>query len=170
MNVLSMVAAQQKLDAFIIDNKKITEDLVLNTVVALEIELSEMANEKRWFKHWSEKRHEAKEGLLSEVADVMHFYFSLSLQKHWIDHLSKTAKIKKMSYEDANKAYLECKMYLFQAFKEVNQKEDSVIYFACSWEWFLSFVVNFCGFTYEELENAYWTKHDINIARQSEGY
>lgn len=170
MSIYTMLSAQANLDRLIIKEKKIEESLVLNTVVALDVELSEMANEKRWFKHWSNKRNEAKDGLLDEIADVMHFYFSLAIQKRWESTLRGMPVKTDVNYQEANKLYLDIKGLLFQSFKEVNQKEDNSIFFGCSWEKFLSFALYFCGYTFEELEAAYYAKHEINLARQSNGY
>lgn len=169
MGLLTMIAAQDKLDKLIIREKNLQSDLILNTLVALEVEMSEMANDKRWFKHWSQNK-EAKEGLLAEIADVMHFYFSLAIQKSWIDKLSVVPKKIEISDEEASGLYIRSKLMLFKAFSEVTKLKDAPDHFESSWELFLTFAMHFCGFTFDELENAYFTKNEINIARQSEGY
>lgn len=169
MALLAMLAAQDRLDKLIINNLDLKEDLILNTVVALDVEMGEMANEKRWFKHWSLNK-EAKEGLLLEIADVMHFYFSLAIQKNFISSLPVACTKKELKADDATKIYLQMKTMLFQSFKELNGRKDNSDYFSNSWELFLDFALNYCGFTFEELENAYFTKNEINFNRQKEGY
>lgn len=54
MNLEKMLAAQAEFDNHIVEKKGLQGvDLVPNTFVALQVELGEMANEGRWFKHWS---------------------------------------------------------------------------------------------------------------------
>lgn len=53
---------QRQLDEYIIKKKGIEgQDLLSNTVLALQVEICELANEWRGFKHWSEKK-EPKHG------------------------------------------------------------------------------------------------------------
>lgn len=54
MNLEKLLQMQKVLDERIIKEKVLEgKDLTLNTVNALIVELSEFANEGRWFKHWS---------------------------------------------------------------------------------------------------------------------
>ncbi|WP_458415445.1 dUTP diphosphatase [Schinkia sp. CFF1] len=54
MNLEKLLEMQKVLDNRIIKEKGLEgQDLTLNTVNALIVELSEFANEGRWFKHWS---------------------------------------------------------------------------------------------------------------------
>ncbi|MEC1714722.1 dUTP diphosphatase [Schinkia azotoformans] len=54
MNLEKLLQMQKVLDERIIKEKGLEcQDLTLNTVNALIVELSEFANEGRWFKHWS---------------------------------------------------------------------------------------------------------------------
>lgn len=74
---------QEKLDAYIIlkNNPDITlKELLTDTLLALQVEVSELANATRSFKHWSRKGPENKEILLEEYADILHFFLSLGLQ------------------------------------------------------------------------------------------
>lgn len=55
MNLEKMLEAQKALDDRIIKEKGLEgQDLFPNTVLALQVELAEFANEGRWFKHWSD--------------------------------------------------------------------------------------------------------------------
>jgi dimeric dUTPase (all-alpha-NTP-PPase superfamily) len=57
MNLAKLLEMQRRLDERIIKEKGLEDqDLFPNTVLALQVELSEFANEGRWFKHWSDKR------------------------------------------------------------------------------------------------------------------
>ncbi|UPK45935.1 dUTP diphosphatase [Paenibacillus pabuli] len=54
MNIAKLYEMQKTLDARIIEEKSLQEqDLLPNTILALQVELGEMANEWRGFKHWS---------------------------------------------------------------------------------------------------------------------
>lgn len=167
-----MLDAQKELDQYIIRKKGLEgQNLVLNTLVALDVELAEMANESRWFKHWSDKRTEPKDGLLDEIADCMHFFFSLAIQKRWTDQLDLLGITKQsINAESASEIYALIKFSLMMSFKELNGRKDEVETFANAWHLFISFATNFCGFSAEDLENAYWKKNEINIQRQKEGY
>jgi dimeric dUTPase (all-alpha-NTP-PPase superfamily) len=55
MNLEKMLEAQKVLDDRIIKEKGLErQDLFPNTVLALQVELAEFAQEGRWFKHWSD--------------------------------------------------------------------------------------------------------------------
>jgi dimeric dUTPase (all-alpha-NTP-PPase superfamily) len=54
INLEKMLSMQKELDERIIKDKGLEgQDLFPNTVLALQVELAEFANEGRWFKHWS---------------------------------------------------------------------------------------------------------------------
>ena len=46
-------------------------------IMALQVEVSELANATRCFKYWSRKPPENKERILSEYADIFHFLLSV---------------------------------------------------------------------------------------------
>lgn len=57
VNLDKMLEMQKVLDDRIIKEKGLDgQDLFPNTVLALQVELGEFANEGRWFKHWSDKQ------------------------------------------------------------------------------------------------------------------
>lgn len=58
-------------------------------LLALIVELGELANETRCFKYWSTRRNGEKERISDEYADGMHFFLSLGIP----------LSVKKMSYE-----------------------------------------------------------------------
>lgn len=72
--------AQQKLDTYIffkngidIEHSKVLEDILLGMLV----EVSELANTTRCFKHWSKKGADPREKQLEEYTDVLHFFLTL---------------------------------------------------------------------------------------------
>lgn len=56
-----------------VDQKKFLSKRLL----ALNVEVGELANATRCFKYWSTKGPESKERILDEYADVMHFWLSV---------------------------------------------------------------------------------------------
>lgn len=95
-----MYEMQKVLDARIIKEKGLEGiDLLPNTILALQVEIGELANEWRGFKHWSKnqkprtravrslgaddigvERGEAYNPLLEEYVDCLHFFLSIARQ------------------------------------------------------------------------------------------
>ncbi|MNO22843.1 dUTPase [compost metagenome] len=94
-----MYEMQKVLDARIIKEKGLEGvDLLPNTILALQVEIGELANEWRGFKHWSndqEPRYEKKSiafadpggpfedvthPLIEEYVDCLHFFLSIARQ------------------------------------------------------------------------------------------
>lgn len=83
MEIKELLERQAKLDKFILENKQkmITKnELLVDTLLALAVEVSEFANATRAFKHWSDKGADSKERLLDEYADILHFLASVANQ------------------------------------------------------------------------------------------
>lgn len=54
MDLTKLIEKQRELDERIVREKGLKgQNLFPNSIIALQVELSEMANEARWFKHWS---------------------------------------------------------------------------------------------------------------------
>ena len=98
MNLDKLYKMQEKLDKHIIDNHNIKiskEELLGSTILALLVEVGELANTTRCFKHWSTKGIMDKEVVLEELADVLHFYLSIGNQKNmrWEKGLTNVAEM-----------------------------------------------------------------------------
>lgn len=77
----NLLNAQYELDRYIyFKNNANTSKLVEDTFLALIVEVSELANTTRCFKHWSNKGADPKEEQLKEYVDVLHFFLSLGNQ------------------------------------------------------------------------------------------
>jgi dimeric dUTPase (all-alpha-NTP-PPase superfamily) len=113
MDLGKMLVMQKELDDYIIKEKGLEgQDLFPNTVLALQVELGELANEGRWFKHWSNNQEprtfkeikpvqfevvdgirkivsdgEYSNPLLEEFVDCVHFFLSIAIQKGWKEAL-----------------------------------------------------------------------------------
>lgn len=83
MDIKELLEKQAKLDKFILDKKQKNiskNELLVDTLLALSVEVSEFANATRAFKHWSDKGPDSKERLLDEYADILHFLASIANQ------------------------------------------------------------------------------------------
>lgn len=156
MNLEKMLATQCNLDSRIIKEKGLEgKDLFPNTVLALQVELAEFANEGRWFKHWSndqEPRIKVATGeymtvnggkevalyknlLLEEFVDAVHFFLSIANQKGWQDALYISSEPfaecdEKMQRVGKKKyltdVYLEMIYFLMKSYMEINPEDKKI--------------------------------------------
>ncbi len=160
MNLEKLYKMQDELDKYIIKNRNIVmsdEELLDNTILALLVEVGELANTTRCFKHWSTKGIMEKDIVLEELADVLHFYLSIGNQlgEKWmlLDYEKKSLGLIK----DFKRLYFWASRKIdYMAYHEIGD----VIYN----------ISKHLGFTDEEVEQAYLKKHDENYRRQEEGY
>jgi dimeric dUTPase (all-alpha-NTP-PPase superfamily) len=83
MKAVAMLVMQRVLDEYIIKTKKVAltpELLMENTILAISVEVSELANEVRSFKHWSKKEASTYSVVLEEYVDIFHFMLSITNQ------------------------------------------------------------------------------------------
>ena len=82
MNLGKLFLAQKELDARIEEQHPRAEGEIRNPekVLALLVELGELANETRCFKFWSFKPASEKKVILEEFVDGIHFLLSLGLE------------------------------------------------------------------------------------------
>lgn len=85
MEIKEIIEMQRELDAEILRNLNkyslVTfkdSDFLTEKILALQVEVSELANATRCFKYWSKKKSEPKERLLDEYADCLHFLLSIA--------------------------------------------------------------------------------------------
>lgn len=151
---------QKKLDKFIFERKGLN---YLNTSrsrqLALIVELNELANATKVFKFWSEKEG-SQEDALAEYADVFHFLLTLSLEKKYsLQNISFPIE-KKASKEELIDLFL--KLNALASF----ETEDKFR----SWVEFFLLLGAMLGFSFKEIEDAYWKKWKINFERQNNSY
>lgn len=93
-----LLECQEELDEHIIKEKSLNmtdKELLTSTLLALQVEVSELANATRSFKHWSNKGPEPKERILDEYVDVLHFLASTGNQLGFTAKEIETAYFKK---------------------------------------------------------------------------
>lgn len=198
IDVTELCQVQEKLDNRIIAEKNIDWtplERFRNTVVALDVELSEFANEGRWFKRWSNdqkpRTHKLiKVGgngsretnpLLEEYVDALHFFLSLANQKGWQDHLylyeEAILELEDEGFQGGlNGIFLEIKYFLAKMVVE----NDDVNYvlglskreycFKNAWFCFIGIGLVEYKFTLEQVFEAYLEKNKENHRRQDSGY
>jgi dimeric dUTPase (all-alpha-NTP-PPase superfamily) len=175
MNLKALFEIQAELDKRIVEKHNLQgEDLLPKKILALQVELGELANEWRGFKFWSENQNPRRIGynhylsgsvqydpLLEEYVDCLHFILSIGLElesdlEEVIDGI------------------------LFNPYYRENIAEQfrSLFYFSAhvlSGKYIKLFnafygLGEMLGFTWEEIEAAYLDKNKVNHERQDDGY
>lgn len=168
VDITKLLLEQYKLDKAIQDNHKVTyKETKEKRLVALLVELGEFANTTRCFKFWSNKGRDEKERILDEAADCLHFYLSL-----WICETNeacvltpgKTEVEMVLKKEDfvADNDYITDLFY--KAFNQASSKQ-----LARSLETFLR-IIDGLGYSWIDLEEAYYKKLGVNYDRQNNNY
>lgn len=168
MNISKLFEMQRELDEHIIKEKHLEgQNLLPNTILALQVELGELANEWRGFKHWSNDQEMRREKALEEYVDCLHFFLSIAHQCGYkADDL--------YSYEDTlegdavyifNEMFLHVGRLAFIGDERMRKTMfRSVLYI------FFNFGEQKLGFSWEEVVKAYLDKNAVNHQRQMNGY
>ncbi|WP_055108915.1 dUTP diphosphatase [Paenibacillus ihumii] len=185
LTIEQMYEMQKQLDAKIIKEKGLEgQDLLPNTVLALQVEIAELANEWRGFKHWSNDREPRREKMLEEYVDCLHFFLSIAVQKGWLEHLYLYEEAIEEARDNGldggiGGAILEVIYWLSKLYMEKeelpNIKEKlgystEVFYFRNAWFVFMAVGMIGFEFTWEQIAAAYVAKNAVNHERQANGY
>ncbi len=174
-----MLEMQKELDDYILRNGQV-EGLADMKLVALTVELSEMFNEIRSFKHWSKKGPSSKEVILDEFADVLHFWLSImndeiknKLNKDYInidikDYTTFDINVSK-EIENKKNRLNELFIYIINCIVGYNNIDKTIgnLYNLMG---SLLIIAEILEFTEQDIIDAYKEKHEINYKRQREGY
>ncbi|WP_062355253.1 dUTP diphosphatase [Bacillus kwashiorkori] len=165
MNLQEMFQLQRILDERIeTEHELLNEDLFDKKVLALLVEVGELANETRCFKFWSEKAASPKEVILEEFVDGLHFILSLGIVLKFHDYVNDIPLAGEIGEMDATAKFIE----VFAQIQALQQKKSEAAY----WKLYQSYyeLGKILGFTPEEVEAAYLAKNQVNHKRQDEGY
>lgn len=200
MNIETLYEMQKELDARIIREKGLEwQDLLPNTVLALQVELGELANEWRGFKHWSNDREpriavEVKcttckgKGEIPNLANGFGFMNCPDcgrsgvvvvnrLLEEYVDCLhfflsiarQLNVPVEKLEHTDSPVEEKE----IVNAFSGLMVSVGMIrVYepsFYHSWNEFIA-LGECLGFTWDEIVDAYMAKNRINHERQNGGY
>ncbi|GGJ48655.1 dUTP diphosphatase [Virgibacillus salexigens] len=171
MNLNKLFEIQKELDTKIVNEHNLQDqDLLPKKILALQVELGELANEWRGFKFWSKDQEprnfwtprlpEADSPLLEEYVDCLHFILSIGLHDQRFTRLKVTQR--KMDSVVDQFLYLGNKVSDFACFRTRGNFQQIINYFFGLGE--------LLGFTREQIEHAYLDKNKVNHERQENGY
>ena len=134
--------------------------LLQKKILALQVELGELANETRCFKFWSTKKPSSKDVILEEYVDCLHFILSIGIEKNFQDITLNIKPITSELSEQFLNLYINIADFIICS---------SIDNYLNIFQNFLSLGQNL-GFSEEDVENAYLYKNNINHERQDNGY
>lgn len=156
-----IVELQRELDNSIHEIRQVSYDTTFeHRKLALLVELGELANEVRSFKFWSSKAPSAKEIILEEFVDCLHFCISLGIGMK-IDFAN--CYVLEIDIKDTSAMFNQT----IARVVELDENNNSTYY-----EMF-SYVINLAlllGFKSEEIFTAYLDKNKVNHERQENNY
>ena len=161
LNLSELIPLQNELDERIMalhhEERKSTQ---LKRILALVVEISELANETRSFKYWSLKGPSEKDVLLEEFSDSIHFILSLGID---LSLVQLEVECDEQSY-DLSRLFLEWTESAVQLMHDFNVRNYQV----CA---------NYCAkiaytleFNENEVLETYYKKNKKNHNRQDQAY
>ena len=160
-NLHELFLAQAKLDATIAENHHVSYATTRSKrTLALLVEIGEFANTTRCFKYWSNKGSEEKDVVLDEYADGLHFFLSLGID---IASTKEVYEINRPSLELTDQFHLVYRLICY--FKDDASEANYIKAFTE----FLN-IVPLIGYTWKDLEEAYYKKLGTNYVRQETNY
>jgi dimeric dUTPase (all-alpha-NTP-PPase superfamily) len=169
LDLQKLLDMQKELDKTILDNAEIEEYPLDNIKLALLVELGELANEWKGFKHWKKHKEINREKLVEEFADCLSFALSLENElqqvrvfgyENFINILKNVKEILN-KYDSNTKESMRMTAFTL-AFSQVASLKNVV-----------SNVLSvgiYLDLTFEEMELAYLAKNKVNYERQNNGY
>lgn len=161
INIEKLYKLQGELDAEIAKNHNVTyEQTHEKRLLALTVELGELANETRCFKYWSLKGPSPKEVVMEEYADGLHFLLSLGIP----------LKTTKFVYE-INKPDCDATEQFHRVYKaSLNLKDNySLENYIDAMQKYLDLAL-LIGMEVSDIIDSYLAKLEINYQRQENKY
>jgi dimeric dUTPase (all-alpha-NTP-PPase superfamily) len=162
VNLTKLYTMQRGLDAHIQNNHQLQEDnLSEKKILALLVEIGELANETRCFKFWSLKPPASKEKILEEFVDGIHFILSLGIECGFEKNELELDSTNSHSLTELFLSVFDCvnKFRAVQSFRNFEVLFSEYISLA-----------TLLGFSSQEIEEAYIQKNEVNYERQQNGY
>ncbi|QHA92825.1 dUTP diphosphatase [Bacillus sp. N1-1] len=160
MNFELLFTLQKQLDDRIVQEHGLDDvDLFENKLLALKVELGELANETRCFKYWSKKAPSPKETILEEYVDGIHFILSLGLELGITAYEGlpeKTASSEVQAFHE-----------VYRAIDRLSTEKEEPYYSLMESYLTLGQTI---GLEYKEIGEAYLKKNKVNHNRQDQGY
>lgn len=151
---------QKVLDQHISEEHGIASETMLHEkILALQVELGELANETRCFKFWSKKPPSQKEVILEEYSDGLHFLLSIGNDFSFTDYEYYPSELKNT---------LTTMFVGLNSITSLLSTKNRTIYDLAFTQYIdLGYAL---GFSWDEVEQAYIAKNKINHERQESGY
>jgi dimeric dUTPase (all-alpha-NTP-PPase superfamily) len=164
MNVTELFLVQAQLDERIKREHNLSGSQLLDKkILALLVELGELANETRCFKFWSKKGPAQSNIILEEYVDALHFLLSIGLEIE-ADTSFIVDNGKLVSSTTSEEKFLK----LYADIPKL-QGDRSFQHYDALFHCFLQ-LGDSLGFTLSDIETSYYKKNEINHKRQDEGY
>lgn len=161
MELTTLFKRQKELDEYIEQKHDLkSRDLFDEKILALFVEISELANETRCFKFWSLKEPSPKQVILEEYVDGIHFLLSLGLSRNLTPE-----KAEPFEQEITTTALFNQMYRAIDYFKDQQDEQTFLIVF----ELYLK-LARQLGFTDNDILNAYHDKNNVNFKRQDDNY
>lgn len=160
MNMKNILTNQIKLNDAIIKNNIVDKDkLAEKQILALIVEISELANEIQQFKYWKKNITIDEGKIIEEYADGIHFYLSFGLELNMLNIIEPI-----IFSEDMTIQFLE----IFSSIS-VFSKNKTLDNFNYSFGLFIG-LGKLLKYNDEEIEAAYLNKNKINFDRIKNKY
>ncbi|MCC5892999.1 dUTP diphosphatase [Exiguobacterium sp.] len=160
MNWTTLFDQQRRLDERIKEEHQLSGNQFDERLLALHVELGELANETRSFKFWSTKGPSPQDVILEEYVDGMHFLLSLGLALGYERESFPAGS----SYLDATDAFLD----VFRKVTNFGLSKTEAMYETLMAAYLeLGYTL---GFNEELIMMAYVSKNQMNHERQDQGY
>ncbi|MEW8967345.1 dUTP diphosphatase [Exiguobacterium alkaliphilum] len=160
MNWTTLFDQQRRLDERIKEEHQLSGNQFDERLLALLVELGELANETRSFKFWSTKGPSPQDVILEEYVDGIHFLLSLGLALGY----ERESFPDGSSYLDATDAFLD----VFRKVTNFGLSKTEAMYETLMAAYLeLGYTL---GFNEELIMLAYVSKNKQNHERQDQGY
>lgn len=162
VNLAKLFMMQKELDTKIETQHQLQQEMLFDRkILALLVEVGELANETRCFKFWSVKPPASIDVILEEYVDGIHFILSLGLE---IDIEPTIQFENKQDKRNVTEQFL----YVYQSIT-LFKDERSISMYKNMFEEYL-FLGELLGFSSAQIEKAYVSKNEVNHERQKQGY
>lgn len=129
-------------------------------LLALTVELGELANETRCFKYWSLKPASPKEVVMDEYADGIHFLLSLGIPLN-------ASKMEYVLTPNADELTVQFHN-MYRLVTELRENYD-LAHYEKTMQYYLNMVLSL-GFTGKDITESYLSKLEVNHKRQENKY
>ncbi|KWW20128.1 dUTPase [Peribacillus simplex] len=162
MNIGRLLDMQAGLDEHIQAKHDLgAENLIERKVLALLVELGELANETRCFKFWSLKGPAEKETILAEYVDGIHFILSLGIELGFVPEIGLDTK---KHEADLTAQFIAIYGHISEFRTKLTESSYQKVFAE-----YLS-LGEMLGFSAADVEQAYVSKNEVNYERQKQGY